>query len=191
MKYILPQLISKEQDGFVGRKQITYGIIQMHEILHSCHKKNEATIICDLDMEKTQDRVNQVLLDKVLHKFRLGARWRNKIKECITTPRFSMLVNGEAKRFFGSERGLRQGDLKSPYMFIHMVEALRRTINKAKENHLVKGSILATNCQPTTHHQFVDDIIIIGKVEVNKAKQYKNILTLYEKDFHQKINYQK
>ena len=43
---------------------------------------------------------------------------------CISTVRFSILINGSPNDFFGSSRGLCQGDPLSPLLFSIVMEAL-------------------------------------------------------------------
>lgn len=83
----------------------------MHEVLHSVNIKKEVAMILKLDMEKAYNRVSWKFLIDVLERFGFGEDFRQWILQCISTPKFSILVNGEPKGFFSTNRGLRQGDL--------------------------------------------------------------------------------
>ena len=43
--------------------------------------------------------------------------------------KFSVLINGSPKDFFGSSRGLRQDDPLSPLLFVIVMEALSRLLD--------------------------------------------------------------
>lgn len=52
---------------------------------------------------------------------------------------FSVLVNGFLGNFFGSSRGLRQGDLLSPMLFLVMMEVFNRMVKRMEGAGLLSG----------------------------------------------------
>lgn len=56
-------------------------------------------------------------------------QWFNWIMEWITTTSFSMLINRKIDKVFHSEKGNRQGNPISPYIFIICTEHLDRYIH--------------------------------------------------------------
>lgn len=109
------------QGEFAKWKQIVDDIIEFHEVLHLVKENKEQAFVLKLDMQKVYDRVNWTFLDKIIDKFGFEGKWRRWIQECIVTPTFLIITNGEPTRFFKSSRGIRQGEQISPYLFIIMV----------------------------------------------------------------------
>lgn len=65
-------IISSENNGFVKGRYITYGIIQVHEVIHLMHNKRTPTMVVKMDMKKAYDKVSWIFLDMVLAKLGFG-----------------------------------------------------------------------------------------------------------------------
>ena len=60
-----------------------------------------------------------------------GSKWLGWMWSCISSAKFSVLVNGVLAGFFLSSKGLRQGDPLSPYFFILGMDVLDALIRRA------------------------------------------------------------
>uniref|UniRef100_A0A2N9H7P6 Reverse transcriptase domain-containing protein n=1 Tax=Fagus sylvatica TaxID=28930 RepID=A0A2N9H7P6_FAGSY len=112
-------------------RQILDSVLIASECLDSHLKYGGPGVLCKLDVEKAYDHVNWKFLIYMLQKCGFSVRWRNLINFCISTARFSILVNGCPRGFFPSSRGLRQGDPLSPLLFVIVMEALSHLLDRA------------------------------------------------------------
>ena len=96
-------------------------------------------VICKLDIEKAYDHVNWEALLDLLKRMGFGEKWCRWIRTCISTVQFSILINGAPADFFGSTRGLRQGDPLSPMLFSVMMEVLSKMLKRVEGAGLIRG----------------------------------------------------
>ena len=83
--------------------------------------------------------------------------------ECICTATASILVNGCPTDEFKIERGLRQGDPISPFLFLIVNEGLNVMMNALVDVGLFTGYKVGTSPSVSiTHLQFVDDTLLVG-----------------------------
>ncbi|RVX08897.1 hypothetical protein CK203_011088 [Vitis vinifera] len=60
-----------------------------------------------------------LIANEVMQKMGFGPKWIGWMWSCISTAKFSVLVNGVLAGFFSSSKGLRQGDPLSPLLICH------------------------------------------------------------------------
>ncbi|XP_019106857.1 uncharacterized mitochondrial protein AtMg01250-like [Beta vulgaris subsp. vulgaris] len=87
------------------------------------------------------------------------------IMEYVTTPKFSIMLNGSMHGYFSSAHGLRQGDPMSPLLFVLCMEYLSRVLIHSVSN--MPQFHFHPNCKSLklTHLCFVDELILYCKGE--------------------------
>jgi hypothetical protein len=63
-----------------------------------------------IDLMKAYDSVNWEFMIHCLHCFSFPEKFLSWIRECITSPRFSVCLNGTLVGYFEGKKGLRQGE---------------------------------------------------------------------------------
>ena len=74
-------------------------------------------------------------------------KWRKWILCCISTVKFSILINRSTSDFFGSSRGIRQGDPLSPLLFDIVMEVLSRMLDMAVVAGQFSGIVFELLCR--------------------------------------------
>ena len=136
IKSVLPNIIHKDQTGFIRGRYIGENTRLLYDTLSYANKNNINGLLLSLDFEKAFDSIAWSFIQKALLKFNFGndiRRWvetfYRKISSCIS-------VNGQYSRWFEIQRGTRQGDPLSPYLFVICAEIMSVMI---RQNQSVKG----------------------------------------------------
>eukprot|EP00253_Pinus_taeda_P014645 PITA_14645 len=188
LKPLLDNLISAEQTGFVEGRKILDGLVVTRAVIHSLKVKKQKGMMIKLDLSKAYDRLNWKYLETVLERFGFHQRWIAWIHNLISSPHFSILVNGSPSKTFNASRGIRQGDPLSPFLFILAAEGLGRFIKQERTENRLKGLQIWGNNLPLTHQQFVDDIMLFGEPTVREVRHLRRILDLFAEASGLEIN---
>ncbi|XP_059460221.1 uncharacterized protein LOC132189495 [Corylus avellana] len=132
-----------------------------------------------MDMEKAFDRMEWGFLLAIMEKLGFNPIWIHWIRICITSSSFSILLNGSPFGFFSPERGLRQGDPLSPFLFILGSEVFSRLMFREESLGSIKGLQISRNCSAIHHLLFADDLLIFGKATISEASCIKSCLDKY------------
>lgn len=104
---------------------------------------------------------------------------------------YSTLINDRPFGCIRPERGLRQGDPLSPFLFVLCTEGLIHLINKAVGSGKIQG-IQFSEEGPMIHHMlFADDSLLICRANENQAAEIMRILQIYERATGQQVNLNK
>jgi len=151
LQNVIGRVVSGTQSAFVKGNQILDEILIANEVVDDAKRANKELLMFKVDFEKAYDSVDLKYLDMVMGHMNFPTLWRKWINECI----------GTAK---ASERGLRQGDPLSPFLFLIAAEGFNALMNALVGAEIFKGyDIGRANEVRLTHLQFADDTLIFGE----------------------------
>lgn len=106
----------------------------------------------------------------------------------VRSVEYSVLINGIPRGLIKPERGIRQGDPLSPYLFILCADILSHLVkSKAASNH-IRGVKIGNGVPPITHLQFADDSLFFCQANARNCKALKEVFEVYEYYSGQKLN---
>lgn len=97
----------------------------------------------------------------------------------VSSATMLILVNGNPKKPFKLEIGLRQGDPLSPYIYILMNEVLGYLIRVVIRKNIVGWVLVGKEEVEITHLQFVNDTLFFMPKKGEILANYKRILDCY------------
>ena len=154
-------------------------------------KANVLGLLLKLDIEKAFNHVNWDCLFAVMSNMGFGERWISWIRWCISTASFSVLINGTPSGFFRNTKGLRPGDLLSPYLFILVMEAFNQLLSRASCGGLVEGFKMGRSSGKGTdllHLLFANDTLIFCNVNSENLRYLSWVFLWFEVIFDLKVN---
>ncbi|XP_020254213.1 uncharacterized protein LOC109831293 [Asparagus officinalis] len=174
IKSVMGFLVNEAQNAFVKGRQISSNILLAHELAKNYNRKYiSPRAMLNIDIKKAFDTINWGFLKEMLTGLGFPDAYVGWIMACITSPKYSIAFNGALHGYFKGERGLRQGDPLSPYLFILGMEYLSRRLELLKEDRNFKFHPKCKKFQ-ITHLIFVDDLLLFSKGDlysVNKLYQ--------------------
>lgn len=133
LKRTMPELVCPNQSSFVSDRQITDNIVIYQEILHTIQTNKGQTgyMVMKINLEKAYDRLDWNFIRATLQDIGFNHNWNMNIMKCVKTAWMTILWEGRKLEKFKPRRGIRQGDLISPYLVVLYIERLGHIINEA------------------------------------------------------------
>ena len=118
-------------------------------------------------------------------------KWRRWISFCLSTVIFSILINGTPHGFFGSSRGLWQCNPLSPLLFVLVMEAVGKMLDKTVHEGCLSGfsvGVSAGRSLMVSHLFFADDTLIFCDANINQMLILRMVLIWFEAVSGLKVN---
>jgi hypothetical protein len=110
---------------------------------------------------------------------------------CISTVSYQVLINGQPSSSFSPQRGLRQGDPLSPYLFVLCADVLSGLIHKEVAAKNLHGIKIARTAPQISHLFFADDSLLLARANQSEARNILKILEKYQQASGQVVNLDK
>ncbi|KAL0292086.1 UNVERIFIED_CONTAM: putative mitochondrial protein [Sesamum calycinum] len=119
-----------------------------------------------LDISKAYDRVEWSFLKRVLGKLGFPSAFIDLIMLCISSVSYSFVLSGSQFGSISPQRGLRQGDPLSPYLFLLCTESLSALFREAADRGSVRGVAVCSGAPRISHLLFADDTMVFSPADV-------------------------
>jgi hypothetical protein len=168
----------------VPGKLITDNVLVAYEMTHYLFNKRQGN-------DGYMGLVKWEFVEAMLCKLGFARSYVDLIMQCIKTIKYRIKVNGEYTEEIVPQRGLRQGDPLSPYLFLICAEGFSSLLHNAEINDSIQGIKVCAAAPSITHLLFADDSLILMKADVNNVACLQEIVKVYEACSGQKINMEK
>ena len=185
MQKILPEIISKDQNGYLTGRFIGMNIRTIVDSIEYSKRNKLNTLLAFLDFEKAFDKINWEFIDKCLVGFGFGSNFRKWIKIMYTDISSAVINNGFTTQYFKLKCGIRQGCPLSALIFILTVETLSLSLKCSKH---VNGIMI--NNHEILITQLADDMTLMLD-NINSLRTALNILYLFQQASGLTLNYSK
>lgn len=194
LKPCLKTLISDKQSAFIEGRLLTDNALLAYEINHYIKRRTQGkqgVAALKLDISKAYDRLEWIYIESMLTKFGFNQVWIERLMVCIKYVTYSFVRNGQVFGNVRPQRGIRQGDPISPYVYILCVEGLSSILRRQEEVGLIHGVSIARGAPQISHLLFADDCYMFFRASKTEAHMLKAVLSRYEKLSGQAINFAK
>jgi hypothetical protein len=179
---VADHVVQPSQTACMQGRNILDGVVILHEAVHELHTKKLHGVILKLDFEKAYDKVKWSCLQQTLRVKGFSPEWRALINDFVSGGSVAIRVNNDTGSYFQTRKGL---------LFNIVADMLAILIKRAKSDGQIEGVIPHLVDGGLSILQYTDDTILFMDHDLEKARNLKLILAVFEQLSGLKINFHK
>jgi exonuclease III len=188
---VLPTVVSTNQSAFLPNRDIIDNVLLAQELLKSYGRSyGPPAAALKIDITKAYDSIHWDSIVRIMAVMGFPKTFVSWIYVCISTPSYSVVINGRPVGSFRGSKGIRQGDPLSSYLFLIVMEVLTVTLRTSYNNKIIKYHPKC-NQQQITSIMFADDVMVFTKPELPSLKGINEALQNFYKMTGLSINQSK
>jgi len=121
LKSVLPSLIMPDQTAYVANRFLGESVRLISDVLETTKKLNIGGFMLTIDIEKAFDSVDHTFLFAILEKQGFDPEFIDWVKVLRKNQESTVMNGGTSTGYFPLNRGSRQGDRISAYLFILVI----------------------------------------------------------------------
>ena len=167
-------LVHPDQTSSVNGRVIQDSLAHVMSVIHYANECNADALILSVDHQAAFDMLEWVFIFETFRAMNFGTNFIKMLK-CIYKPgltRSSVIVNGFQSDFFRVFRGIRQGCLLSPSLYVITAEVVAHYIRKTPN--IAGVPLYGTNTRIT---KFADDTSVL----LNRISDIENVFNIFDK----------
>lgn len=176
---------------FIKGRNILDGAVVLNEAVEDARKTKKERMVFKVDFAKASDSVDWEYIFSMMRGMNFPLEWIRWISGCITSASANVLVNGIPSGEFKLERGFRQGDPLSPFLFLVVAEGLNVLTKRAIREGLLQAAQLGRDKVAISHIQYTDDTAFVVEGNKENAVALKWLLKNFELLSGLKVNFEK
>lgn len=163
----------------MANRNIIHNVLLCQDLVkHYGRKQCTPSCLLKIDLRKAYDTMHWLFINDMLVAFGFPAHFIRILMKCLTSTRYSLLVNGNPMEAFLARRGLRQGDPVSPLFFVLDMEYVSRILNTNCRN---KDFHYHPRCKTINlnHLCFAYDLMMFCRVDIDSIEVLFNSLRTF------------
>jgi hypothetical protein len=193
IKDTINKVVSPHQSGFIPGRSIHENIVVVQEMAHSMRKMNGKVgyFAVKVDLTKAYDRLSWKFIYDTLLEVGYPMEWINVVMTSVTSVRTNVKWNGDRAEYFHPQRGIRQGDPISPYLFVICMDKLSHLITHCVQEGEWKPMRAGRNGPLISHLMFADDLILFAEANPTQMRFVLNTLNQFCQLSGQQVSHEK